>query len=194
MTRETGAPADGADDSTTRTRNALLDAVIQIASTRGIEKVTYRSVAAEAGLSHSLVRFYFGSGDRMLTEALERAARLDATEGHLLAEDVESFGSALVESLSGDNARQLLQYDYLLRAVRGGIPVERVVALYDYYQRQIGGTLDNLDIDDRDGSIAALILATLDGLVLQHSIYGSDERTEAVLERLRDVIRTLRQA
>ncbi|MGP4029877.1 TetR family transcriptional regulator [Actinomadura sp. 3N407] len=70
----TAGVSGDAEDSVTRTRNALLDAVIQIAGAKGIEKVTYRSVAAEAGLSHSLVRFYFGSGDAMLTEALECAA------------------------------------------------------------------------------------------------------------------------
>lgn len=181
MSQQAGVEGD-AEDSTTRTRNALLDAVIQIAGTKGIEKVTNRAVAAEAGLSHSLVRFYFGSGEAMLTEALERAVYLDATEGHLRAEDLESFGSAFVETVSGENMpRELMQYDYLLRAVRGRIPVERVVALYDFYQEQIAGTLDNLGIDDDDGSVAALILAMFDGLVLQHVIYDSDERTTAAL-------------
>lgn len=187
-------PSPGAgDDEAASTRNALLDAVIHIAGTQGLEKVTYRSVAAHAGLSHSLVRFYFGSGDVMLAEALERAAHLDAAEGHLRAADVESFGSAFVESISGANARGLLQYDYLLRAVRGGIPLERVVALYDYYIQEVAGTLDNLHIEDPDGSIATLVFAALDGLVLQHAVYGSDDRTEAVLARLRDVLRGFQQ-
>ncbi|MFJ9587968.1 TetR/AcrR family transcriptional regulator [Streptomyces acidicola] len=183
----------GGDDQTTLTRNRLLDAAIQIANEQGIDKVTYRSVAARAGLSHSLVRFYFGSGDTMITMALERAAELDATESHMLADDVESFSDALVRVVSGEGSRGLLQYDYLLRAVRGGVPLRRVRALYDFYLKQIAGTLDNLRIDDPDGSIGAMVFATLDGLVLQHSIYESDDRTEAVLEQLRSVLRLLQQ-
>lgn len=178
-----------ADESNADTRNRLLDAAIRIASRQGLDKVTYRSISAEAGLSHSLVRFYFGTGEEMLTQALERAAFLEATESRILAPDLESFCSEMVAAISAEKPRGLLQYDYLLRAVRGGLPVERVVALYDFYIAQVGGTLENLELDDPDGSFAAMVLATLDGLVLQHSIYGSAERAEAVLERLREVIR-----
>lgn len=181
------------DDSepNAETRQRLLDAVIHIASTQGLDKVTSRSVGRQAGLSHSLVRFYFGTREAMVTAALERAAYLDAVEGDLLARDVEGFGSRIVEAISRNNARGMLQYDYLLRAVRGGIPIDRVVALYDFYQSQISGTLDNLDIDDPGGTNAALIFAALDGIVLQHAIYASEERTEAVLEQLREVLRLL---
>lgn len=185
--------AETGGDQATQTRRRLLDAAIQIASTQGLDKVTYRSVAARAGLSHGLVRFHFGSGEAMITAALERAAELDVIESHILADDVESFSDALVRAISGEGSRGLLQYDYLLRAVRGGVPLERVRAVYDLYLRQIAGTLDNLRIDDPDGSIGALIFAALDGLVLQHSIYESDERTEAVLEQLRGVLRLLQK-
>lgn len=167
--------------------------MIHIASTQGLDKVTYRSVGAQAGLSHSLVRFYFGSGDVMLAQALEHAAQLDVVQAQIRAEDVDSFSSELVWVVSGEESRGLLQYDYLLRAVRGGVPVERVVALYDFYIKQVAGTLDNVQIMDADGSVAALIFAALDGLALQHSIYGSAERTEAVLDRLRDILRLLRE-
>lgn len=200
MTRATGSPPhegeegeEGEEGRTTRTRNRLLDAAIQIAGTQGLDKVTYRSVAARAGLSHSLVRFYFGTGEAMITAALERAAQLDATESHMLADDVESFSDALVRVVSGEGSRGLLQYDYLLRAVRGGVPLERVRDLYDFYLGQVAGTLENLRIDDADGSVAALVFAALDGLVLQHSVYESDERTEAVLEQLRGVLRLLQK-
>ncbi|MEU3855162.1 TetR/AcrR family transcriptional regulator [Streptomyces sp. NPDC029554] len=183
----------GENDQKSQTRERLLDAAIQIANERGINKVTYRSVATRAGVSHSLVRFYFGSGGAMIIRALERAAELDATESHILADDVESFSDALVRVISGEDARGLLQYDYLLRAVRGGVPLCRVRALYDFYLEQVTGTLANLRIDDPDGSLSALVFAALDGLVLQHSLYESDDRTEAALEHLRGVLRLLQQ-
>ncbi|MEU3855253.1 TetR/AcrR family transcriptional regulator [Streptomyces sp. NPDC029554] len=179
------------DDAATRTRNRLLDAVIHIAGTQGLDKVTYRSVAAQAGLSHSLVRFYFGTGEAMVTQALERAVQLDASEGQLLSDNIDTFGSHMAEVISNNPSRGMLQYDYLLRAVRGGARLEDVTAQYDFYIRQVSGTLSKVGIEDPEGSRAALILAALDGLVLQHAIYRSEARTEAMLESLRELMRML---
>ena len=177
-------------DADTRTR--LLDAAIHVASTEGLDKVTYRSVAAQAGLSHSLVRFYFGTGTQMLAEALERADQLDAHESRLHSESIDQFGLDFVDVVSSERTRGMLQYDYLLRAVRGGVPLDRVQALYTFYLDEVGATLNNVGIND-DGSIAALIFAAIDGLVLQHAVYQSDERTDLVLDRIRDVLRLLQR-
>ncbi|MET0418035.1 MAG: TetR family transcriptional regulator [Actinoplanes sp.] len=170
------------------TRELLLDAAIHIAGTQGPDKVTYRSVGAQAGLSHSLVRFYFGTREALLSQAFERAARRDAAEAGLLADDVDAFAAGLVRTISDRPDRQLIQYDYLLRAARGGGPLAPVTELYDYYIEQVAGTLANLGVDDPDGSLAALVFAALDGLVLQHSIYRSPERTERVLDELRRLL------
>lgn len=182
-----------AEEGSTPPRIRLLDAVIKIASSYGLDKVTYRSVASEAGLSHGLVRFYFGSKEGMVSQALEHAARLDVAESRIVAESIDSFSSEFVRTVSSEQSRGLLQYDFLLRAVRGGVPAKDVVALYDFYIEQVSETLRNVQIQDEDGSFAALILAAVDGLVLQHSIYGSAERTENILERLRDVLRMLQE-
>ncbi|GAC50749.1 TetR/AcrR family transcriptional regulator [Gordonia aichiensis] len=176
------------------TRTRLLDAAIHIASTQGLDKVTYRSVATQAGLSHSLVRFYFGSGEAMITAALERAAQLDVEESHIRAATIEEFGVDLLDVMGGERNRGMLQYDYLLRAVRRGVPLDRLVTLYDFYIGQVAGTLDDLDIDDPDGSIAAMILGAVDGLIMQHAIYESDERTERTLDRIRDLLRLLKNS
>ncbi|ROO60581.1 TetR family transcriptional regulator [Micromonospora sp. Llam0] len=175
-------------------RETLLDAAIHIAATQGPEKVTYRSVGAQAGLSHSLVRFYFGSREVLLTQAFERAARRDAADTGLLAEDVESFGAGLVRTITEEPDRQLIQYDFLLRAVRGGGPIEPVTELYDHYIGQISGTLANLGVEDPGHPLAALVFAALDGLVLQHSIYRSAERTERVLDELRSILMLVQSA
>jgi AcrR family transcriptional regulator len=191
MAQETSASGRIGDPET---RVRLLDSAIHIASTQGLDKVTYRSVGARAGLSHSLVRFYFGTGDSMRTQALERAAQLDAEESHIRADSIEDFGRDFLTVMAGERNRGMLQYDYLIRAVRGGVPVDRVVALYDFYIDEVAGTLDSVGVDDPDGSTAAFVLAAVDGLVLQHAIYDSDERTERILEKIRQVLRLLREA
>lgn len=180
---------DGRDNEIAAgTRERLLDAVIEIAGAQGQNKVTYRSVGARAGVSHSLVRFYFGTREAMMTQAFERAAQRDAAESRMLAEDVDSFASDLVQTITTTPARSLLQYDFLLRAVRGGGPLAPVVELYDYYIEQVAGTLENLGIDDPDSTLSALVFAAVDGLVLQHPVYRSAERTEAILAQLRKVL------
>jgi AcrR family transcriptional regulator len=189
VTHDASSIAEGGDPAT---RIRLLDAAIHIASTQGLDKVTYRSVAAQAGLSHSLVRFYFGTGEAMITQALERAAQLDIDEAKIVSESVEEFGRDFLAVLEGERQRGMLQFDYLLRAVRGGLPVERVTGLYDVYIGGVSKTLDKVGIDDPTGAIAGLVLAAVDGMLLQHAIYNDVERTERLVEQLREVLRLLR--
>jgi TetR/AcrR family transcriptional regulator, transcriptional repressor of bet genes len=52
-------------------REQILRAAFEVAAGTGIGGVTLRAVAAEAGLSHSLVLFYFGRKERLVSELLE---------------------------------------------------------------------------------------------------------------------------
>lgn len=59
-------------------RRQLTDALLRIASTRGLQAVTMREVAAEAGVSLRLVQYYFTDKRTLLNSGLgELAARLD---------------------------------------------------------------------------------------------------------------------
>jgi AcrR family transcriptional regulator len=59
-------------------RRQLTDALLRIASTRGLRAVTMREVAAEAGVSLRLVQYYFTDKRTLLNSGLaELAARLD---------------------------------------------------------------------------------------------------------------------
>jgi AcrR family transcriptional regulator len=56
---------------------ALLDAAERLLITTGHAGLTTRRVAAEAGVNHGLVHYYFGSMEELLLQALERfSARL----------------------------------------------------------------------------------------------------------------------
>jgi AcrR family transcriptional regulator len=59
-------------------RRQLTDALLRIAGTRGLQAVTMREVAAEAGVSLRLVQYYFTDKQTLLDAGLaELAARLD---------------------------------------------------------------------------------------------------------------------
>lgn len=60
----------GSESSATRRR--LLDCVERLMATRGYAGVTYRAVAAEAGVTAGLVQYYFPTLDDLLVAAIRR--------------------------------------------------------------------------------------------------------------------------
>lgn len=60
-------------------RAQIADALLRIAAARGLQAVTFREVAAEAGVSVRLVQYYFETKEQLLVRSLGHlAARLDA--------------------------------------------------------------------------------------------------------------------
>lgn len=58
-------------------RREISDAVGRLAMSRGLQGISFREVAAEAGVSVSLVQHYFGTKDRLMVDALDiQSARL----------------------------------------------------------------------------------------------------------------------
>jgi len=68
---------------------ALLDAAERLLVDFGYAAITTRRLAAEAGVNHGLVHYYFGSNENLLVRALERfTARLVARQRELYAADM----------------------------------------------------------------------------------------------------------
>jgi AcrR family transcriptional regulator len=67
----------------------LLDAAERLLMRVGYARITTRLLAADAGVNHGLVHYYFGSNDNVLIQALERfTQRLIARQRDLYASDV----------------------------------------------------------------------------------------------------------
>ena len=77
-----------AEPQVVRTREeAFLDAAERLLLDVGYAKVTTRRVAAEAGLNHGLVHYYFGSVENLLVRVLERFTdRLTARQRAMYAD------------------------------------------------------------------------------------------------------------
>jgi len=185
------SPAASDDTSEPGARERLLDAAIHIAGHEGRERVTYRAVASRAGVAHGLVRHYFGSRERLLEEALHRASSSDSDETGIRADHVEVFARELVSVLNHDPARALLQYDTAIAAVRGQAHVAHVRSDYEQYFAAIGATFEALGIEDPDGVWARVLFGALDGLSLQHLLFGADDETSSALEAVRELLRML---
>jgi AcrR family transcriptional regulator len=72
----------------TERRTQIADALMRVAAERGLEAVSLRHVAAEAGATTGLVQHYFGTKDEMMLFALEvvsghMGGRMEAAVGAL---------------------------------------------------------------------------------------------------------------
>jgi AcrR family transcriptional regulator len=173
------------------TREKLLEAVIQIAGREGPHVVTHRSVAARAEVTHGLVRHYFGTRQAMLEEALELAARADIDDVRLATDRADDFAEGLITTGDEGWPRRVLQFDIALSAIRGTTDPSLATRPYEQWIAEVGRTLRALDIDDPDGSWAALLFAAIDGLSIQDALGNAPERTEAALRHLRELLTML---
>ena len=80
-------------------RTALLEAAERLLIEKGHAAITVRSVAAEAGVNHGLVRYYFSTLDNLLLESFERFSnQLFERQRSLYAEDrpfIEKWRTAM---------------------------------------------------------------------------------------------------
>ena len=84
-------------------RRQLLEAAFTVAAREGISGVTVRAVAAEAGVSHGLLLFHFGTKERLVAELLDWL--IENTSVLHVSEDVARFPLAL------DRLQALLQQE-----------------------------------------------------------------------------------
>lgn len=106
-------------------RRQIAGAVWRLAAARGLEEVSLRNVAADAGVSVRLVQYYFGTRDELLVKALEmlneesgRAALLRAPTGEPTPR--QALRHLLLELLPLDDERRtryLVHLAYLVRSL-----------------------------------------------------------------------------
>jgi TetR/AcrR family transcriptional regulator, regulator of biofilm formation and stress response len=163
-------------------RVALLEAAIRVGAHQGLRGLTIRSAAAEAGVSHGLVRHHFGSRQQLVDEALEYAARKSMITGDLEpgTGDPADFSRALEDIVADDPDLQAFQYEMAMDARRRPELLATNHAIYEQY-RQMG-------LAD-DPALAHAVFAMLDGLVLQKVLFGKP--VEPALEWLRTMLKAL---
>jgi AcrR family transcriptional regulator len=173
-------------------RDALLDAAARVVAREGFRGLTYRAVAGEAGLTHGLVAYHFGSRDKLIHEATVKAAR-EAIAGSSL--DPES---GLLEDFARDLARlaaeapdaQAFQFELALEARRRPELLPEIRALYEQYIEVVEQALERFGVESRP-ALARVVFAALDGLMLQQLIFDRPGETEEAVALLQDLLRGL---
>ncbi|MCV2489225.1 TetR family transcriptional regulator C-terminal domain-containing protein [Geodermatophilus sp. YIM 151500] len=155
-------------------RELLADAVMRLAATRGLEAVSLRHVAAEAGVSTGMVQHYFRTKDEMMTFALgmvvdrirERSqAAAVPTSPYRLVRDL------LLEVLPLDETRRLENHVVLAFLAYAAVKPSLASGLRESAAQMRAFLADQVRAAGRDGvdpeRAAAGLLALVDGLGLQ---------------------------
>jgi AcrR family transcriptional regulator len=161
-------------------RRQIAEAVWRLATRGGLEDVTLRQVASEAGVSARLLQYYFGTRDQLLLGALEI---LNADAEQRARERLAAFGEApgmyaivrgvLLEMLPLDDERRnrhLVYAAYFVRflvepalaavATAAPLAIENLIADLLTHGRELGEVSPDIDI----AAEAAFLVAGAEGV------------------------------
>lgn len=167
-------------------RDGLLQAAIRVVSQGGLRAMTYRAVAAEAGVSHGLVRHHFGSRDRLLVEALDVAIAQSLLRSNMMssAPTLTGFADGIERLATETSELQAFQYELLLESRRRPELQPAAERHYTAYRDAIRTQLGMLGVNDE--ALIDVVWFVLDAMVFQQLVQQSDVRP--ALARLRTII------
>jgi len=186
-------PRRGARPKGVRRREALLDAALRIVADVGVDAVTHRRVADEAGLPLASTTYYFESKEHLLTAVLERAAESDIARLHAIlnqspqdpADPIGLAVNAILDPLDDNDpscrASLLAAYALMLEAARRPALRELHRRWTEAYIDALSRLLELAGSEDPRAD-AAILLAAADGLLVEQL---ASDRTAEVAPRLR---------
>jgi TetR/AcrR family transcriptional regulator, regulator of biofilm formation and stress response len=189
MTQPSPAPDPGRAD----TRGALLDATMRVVAERGLRGLTHRAVAEAAGVTHGLVRHYFGTVDALLLEALAvQVARDIEAAPPRMSGPLETLADHVPGRVAETEPDQAFQYEVSLESRRRPELSEHVQRSYASYTDAMRERMTRGGLPD-DPALARVVFAAVDGLALQQVLFASPEQTEEGLVALRRMLLALRR-
>jgi AcrR family transcriptional regulator len=156
-------------------REDIAEALLRLVERDGVERVSLRAVAAEAGWSTGVLAHYFGDKDELLTFAFERVHRNGAERAERRVAAAPSPAAAvralLAEALPLDATRRRearLWFAYLERARTDAAMAEVVRRHYRLWSERLEAALTTAGLDGPAAHDGALeLLALVDGLTVQ---------------------------
>jgi DNA-binding transcriptional regulator YbjK len=179
-------------------RAAIIEATIRLIGRGGVDGVSHRAVAREAGVSLSSTTYHFASKDEIVTDALRRVAALEidriARDAERLADahpDIVSIARALAawltEQVEGDGLlRVRAGYHLQLEAARR--PELRAIHVaWGQAVQELAGRVLRAAGSPHPRTDASILASAIDGLRLDEVTApraGFEERVRPVIERL----------
>ncbi|MHB8867980.1 MAG: TetR/AcrR family transcriptional regulator [Thermoleophilia bacterium] len=152
-------------------REALLAAVTRIVARKGIDGVTLRAVAAEAGVTHGLATYYFPSREVMLEEAFTWAVQEAIGSMGITSADGQSLMEYAVDFVSDKPEEMTFQFELIFHGQRSEPVARHVRRMYESYIEAIQSSLGRSGLPS-DRRTAKLALAVMDGLAVQQLTFG----------------------
>lgn len=178
-------------------RAALVAATIRIVAAQGVGKLTYRAVAAEAGVTHGTVQHHFSNLNELLEAALEYCVEISLAGPEWATESdrIDDFVATLGDSVRATLDEQVFQFELVLESRRRPELRPYVDRYYENYRAAMRATLRRIGLPD-DLHTADVIFSALDGLVFRAvTLGGGDLDTlDVQLDRLREVLHQLHRA
>ena len=155
-------------------RAALLSATITVVALGGLRSLTYRAVAAAAGVSHGLVRYHFGTRDQLISEALDYSIdqSLSASNMHARVLSASEFAEGVETLATTQGDIHAFQYELLLESRRRPDIAPHVERYYQQYRQAIARQLGQLGVTDQ--AMADAIWFMLDGIVFKQLVAPGD--------------------
>jgi len=177
-------------------REALIEAAVRVVARHGLHGMTFRKVAAEAGVNNSLVAHHFGSLSNLAATALEWAVATTSADSHLpdFLRSESEYKDALWATLDRELDVHVYQFEMILEASRTEELREQIVEIYARYTSEVAHSMFGDDALSSHLALARAVFAALDGLVLQYA-GGAIDRTQldesvSALWRLASAART----
>lgn len=172
-------------------RAQLIGAARTALARDGVAGTSLRAVAAEAGVPLGTLQYVFPSKEKLLqaviedvvdeiAEVLRGSAELDRGLAHAIRVGVQGFWSSLV---SGHQGLQLMQYELTTYALRSGGQEHLARWQYERYCRVVADWCRTATIRAGEtcavpfGRLARVIVAGLDGLILQYVCDPDESRS-----------------
>lgn len=178
------------------TRAQIIQGALQALEKTGVIGTTTRSIAAEANVQLATLHYHFESKSTLLVAVLE--ALIDEIAERLredragtepdLDERIEILIRGTWRSIMQSRARQIVQYELTLYALREGaqwLADQQYEAYLRLYRDQLISKSEKSELSTAGyTSLARFILAGIDGLILQELVKPSRTRSNQVIEAL----------
>lgn len=160
-------------------REALLAAVVEIVGEFGLAGMSYRKVAARAGVANTLITHHFGTREVLLEAALVWATERTLDLVDMAAEGTygKAFARNFVSMIDAHPHLQFFQYEMLLAARQQSELRIGIEGLYDRYMMVMGQGFARRGFEQPE-LLARVIFAATDGLVMQQLSFGKKAEIE----------------
>lgn len=182
-------------------REALVAAAVRVIGRRGVAAASTRAIAAEAGVHAAMLHYLFPDKQALLSAVLEtvhahsRQTIEQACRGApSLSAALEGLAEAYWAHIRAEPELQRAQYELTLAALHGTTEADLARRQYEGYVAMLARALRAADEQARDeatlSTLAGMMVALMDGLILQLLATGDAEAVKARLDAGVEMLQT----